>query len=158
MEDTVAWRQFLGLTLSSLSRLPSDADATEVVESLGSTLQLLVQPAAARAAVRMAVTASEGTSLSWVLPLLLPLLRRGFSKGPGGTRGDLLALLGGLRFLQMGRSSGLQLANLKLELKPFLWFHEIPLWEASWNQGTVSSWMPPFLFTVQSTGVYLETY
>lgn len=132
MEDTIAWRQFLGLTLSSLSRLPSDADAAEVVESLGSTLQLLVQPAAARAAVRMAVTASsEDTSLSWVLPLLLPLLRRGFSRGPGGTRGDLLALLGGLRFLQMGRSSGLQLASLKLELESILWFHEIPLLEAS---------------------------
>lgn len=142
MEDTIAWRQFLGLTLSSLSRLPSDADAAEVVESLGSTLQLLVQPAAARAAVRMAVTASsEGTSLSWVLPLLLPLLRRGFSRGPGGTRGDLLALLGGLQFLQMGRSSGLQLASLKVP---------------------VSTWMLPF-YTVRSTGVtgvtsHLETY
>eukprot|EP00435_Cladocopium_sp_Y103_P039563 s196_g10.t1 len=117
LEDTVAWKRFLGLSISAVLRVeePAECDSgqmDEALQRLSCTVKLLVQqPSVARAAVRIAMaggSVDDATMLKRLVPFLLPLLRSGFLRGGGAThRGDLLALLSGLRVLQLATRSGL---------------------------------------------------
>eukprot|EP00438_Fugacium_kawagutii_P014395 Skav221735 [mRNA] locus=scaffold542:436715:438121:- [translate_table: standard] len=111
LQDTVAWKRFLGFVISAVLRLDAANGMMNEVQRLGCTTALLVQqPSVARAAVRIATSSEYGSRDQCVrlVPILAPLLRTGFLRGGGKThRGDLLALLSGLRFLQLATMSGL---------------------------------------------------
>eukprot|EP00913_Durusdinium_trenchii_P030321 g28405.t1 len=118
-QNTIAWRRFLGLCVAAPLRLTQDAPTMKVVERLACTAAVLATAPAARTAVRIATASASLTSVSQshlacLVPALLPLLRIGFLKGScDSTRGDLLALLGGLRVLRLTRSKTPQFSEMR---------------------------------------------
>ncbi|CAK9055309.1 unnamed protein product [Durusdinium trenchii] len=122
-QNTIAWRRFLGLCVAAPLRLTQDSpdpdETMKVVERLACTAAVLATAPAARTAVRIATASASLTSVSQshlacLVPALLPLLRIGFLKGScDSTRGDLLALLGGLRVLRLTRSKTPQFSEMR---------------------------------------------
>lgn len=106
--ESPAWRRFLGFLVSAAARLTDTPESEAVAMQLGSLIALSASPAAARAALRLGLVNVKSIldcpALVCLARIVLPTICTAFGHGAAPARedvkrGDLLALLHGLRFV-----------------------------------------------------------